>query len=317
VNAVIAFSCPVCRALVHFEDSVCVASDTPLAYDPDRRAMVQADARCANAALIGCNWHPARDGDLCAACLTTRVRPADDDLDGLRGWARAEAAKRRLLFELAELSLPWDGLRFELLSSARGPVTTGHVDGVITLDLAESDDAHRLEMRDRLGEAYRTVLGHFRHEVGHYYQGVLVPEGSPDAERMRSLFGDERADYAAAMERHYAQGAPADWADTHVSAYATMHPWEDWAETFAQYLHIEDAMQTARSYGVTLAVPPAGFAALLSDWVPLSIALNAMNRSLGLDDLYPFVLSAPVIEKLGFIDGLITRRRTASAATPR
>ena len=95
------------------------------------------------------------------------------------------------------------------------------------------------------------MLGHLRHEIGHYYQPLLVT----DWERCRELFGDDREDYGAAMERHYASGPPADWPERFVSAYATMHPWEDWAETFAHYLHIRDVLQTAVAYGVTVSGP--------------------------------------------------------------
>ena len=163
------------------------------------------------------------------------------------------------MFELLELGLPvGGGLTFDLLSSAVEPVTTGHADGVITLDLAEADPVAREQRRTQLHEPYRTLLGHMRHEVGHYFQPILAPEGSEALERCRALMGDERADYAQAMERHYAEGPPADWAERFVSAYATMHPWEDWAETFAHYLHIRDVLQTAVAYGVTVSGPGAG-----------------------------------------------------------
>jgi hypothetical protein len=236
----------------------------------------------------------------------------------------AEGAKRRLLFELGELGLPVGAeLRFDLLSSARGPVTTGHADGLVTLDLAESDDAHRERMRQELGEPYRTLLGHFRHEVGHYYWTVLAPD-EPRRERARALFGDERADYAAALERHYAQGAPPDWSERHVSAYATMHPAEDWAETFAHYLHIRDTLQTAAAHRVRVLGPeavarvgpvdalvsvpreePRAFDEILQSWLPLTYALNALNRSMGRDDLYPFVLTEPVVAKLALVHDLV------------
>ena len=221
-------------------------------------------ARCANREAARCNWLVAREGELCASCRLTRTRPADDDPAALEQFRVAEAAKRWLLFELGELALPvrsWreraGGLAFELLSSERAPVTTGHADGVITLDVAESDDAHREALREQLGEPYRTVLGHFRHEVGHYYWPLLVPEGGA-RERCRALFGDEREDYGAALERHYETGPPPDWSQRFVSAYATMHPWEDWAETFAHYLHIWDTLQTAGAYGVRVGAPGAG-----------------------------------------------------------
>jgi hypothetical protein len=308
------FACSTCGQLVFFENTACLRCGSQLGFDAGRRELVAlsaGDARCANREVADCNWLVDAEGELCASCRLTRTRPADDDPEGIEQFAVAEAAKRWLLFELGELGLAVEswreregGLAFELLSSERAPVTTGHADGVITLDVAESDDAHREALREQLREPYRTVLGHFRHEVGHYYWPLLVPEG-PVRERGRALFGDEREDYGAALERHYASGAPADWGERYVSAYATMHPWEDWAETFAHYLHIWDTLQTAGAYGVTVrgeAMAPDGdFRALLDDWLPLTYALNALSRSMGRDDLYPFVLAAPVVDKLAFV----------------
>lgn len=277
---------------------------------------------CANRSLAGCNWLAEREGGLCRSCRLTRTRPANADAAGLEALVVAERAKRRVLVQLMELGLPGirDGaLAFDLLSSAERPVTTGHADGVITIDLAESDDVRREQRRAELGEPYRTMLGHFRHEVAHYYWPLLVEqvEGAT-LERFRSLFGDEREDYAAAQERHYSDGPRADWAQAHVSAYATMHPWEDWAETFAHYLHIRDTLQTAAAFGLLVAGPQpvddptltsvpeidaAGepIESLIESWLPLTYALNAVNRSMGLGDLYPFTLAPAVIEKLGYV----------------
>jgi hypothetical protein len=315
-----AFTCPVCRHLVTFENTKCLHCGTELGFDWDARTFVALRNPCANRRMIGCNGVADAPGRLCLACALTRTRPDDDDATGLARFAVAEAAKRRLVFELHELGLRTDGgLRFDLLSSERGPVTTGHADGVVTLDLAEVDPVVRERNRTELDEPYRTVLGHLRHEIGHYYQPLLVT----DWERCRELFGDDREDYGAAMERHYASGPPPDWPERFVSAYATMHPWEDWAETFAHYLHIRDVLQTAVAYGVTVSGPlvlaadaaplysypaasgTADIRALLDAWLPLTYALNAINRSLGEADLYPFVLAPPVIEKLAFIDGLV------------
>jgi hypothetical protein len=218
------------------------------------------------------------------------------------------------------------GLAFDLLSSAHGPVTTGHADGVITVDLDEADPARREQRRLELDEPYRTLLGHLRHEIAHYFQPLLVSDGTRVQARCRELFGDDREDYDAAMDRHYAGGPPRDWPERFVSAYATMHPWEDWAETFAHYLHIRDVLQTAIAYGVSVSGPqvlaadgaplysypaaaPDDFAAMLDAWLPLTYALNAINRSIGDDDLYPFVLSPVVIAKLDFIDGLVRDAR--------
>jgi len=284
---------------------VCLNCGTALGFQWPERRIVESEGkpRCANERLAECNWIAPSPGALCACCALTRTRPADHDPEGLEGFATAEAAKRRLLFELGELGLPiGDDLRFDLLSSRDEPVTTGHANGLITLDLAETDDAHRERMREEMGEPYRTVLGHLRHEVGHYYWMMLAPD--EDArERARRLFGDEREDYQAALDRHYAQGPPPDWPERHVSAYGTMHPMEDWAETFAHYLHIRDTLQTAQAFGLN-AGHGADMASMIDAWLPLTYALNQINRSMGRDDLYPFVLAPAVMDKLALVHAL-------------
>jgi hypothetical protein len=326
-----AFTCPDCRHLVLFESLECLYSNTLLGFDWNRREIVALPQTraCANREEIGCNGVATDPDGLCFSCLLTRTRPTHAD-DGLVRFAKAELAKRRLVFELLELGLPVEshltrkgGLAFDMLNSERADVVTGHDEGLITLDLAEADDAHREQVRTAMGEPYRTLLGHMRHEIAHYYEPILCPEGSPARDHYRELFGDERADYQQAMDRHYASGAPASWPDNFVSAYATMHPYEDWAETFAHYLHIRDSLQTAITYGVTVSGPavfstdeaplssypaaaPDGIGGLLGAWLPLTYALNAMNRSMGADDIYPFVLPPPVIGKLGFIDELVS-----------
>jgi len=328
------FACPTCHRLVTFESTRCLHCETALAFDPDAREIVARDARgrsCANDELAACNWLAPAAGALCDACALTRTRPADDDPAGLAVVPAAEAAKRRLLFELAELGLPvvsWrdreGGLAFDFLSSERERVTTGHADGVIVLDLAEADSARREQRRAELGEPYRTVLGHLRHEVGHYYQEILAPQDSPQRDACRKRFGDDRADYQAAIDRHYEAGPPADWPQRFVSAYATMHPWEDWAETFAHYLHIRDALQTASAHGLHVEGPDiattdaaplsadpvdagdgADLHTLLDAWLPLTYALNAMNRSMGASDLYPFVISPAGEAKLALVHELV------------
>jgi hypothetical protein len=330
----LAFACPVCGRLVTFESARCLHCLTYLGFDWSDHRLVDIDAgedrfHCANVQLANCNGVTSTPGTLCQACLLTRTRPADSDRDGMGGFAVAEAAKRRLLFSLLELHLPVEsfrerpgGLAFDFLSSSTSPVTTGHANGVITLDLMETDPAQREGRRVAMRESYRTTLGTMRHESGHYYQDILAPDGSPERDRCRVVFGDERASYKEAMDRHYANGAPDDWAKSYVSAYATMHPWEDWAETFAHYLHIRDTSQTAAAYGVridgpslpttdlaTLESDPTlgddDFRQLLADWFPLTYALNAINRSMGARDLYPFVITAATQAKLSFIDELV------------
>jgi hypothetical protein len=325
------FRCPHCDQMVFFENSVCLRCGHQLVFDPERLTLVEPDpghVRCANQRLAGCNWTASADDPLCRCCRLTRTRPADSDTAGLAGFADAEAAKRRLVFQILDLGLPLDpwyavdgGLGYDLLSSAGQPVVTGHQDGIVTIDLAESDDPHREQVRQEMGEAYRTMLGHLRHETGHYYWPVLVERPGPPGriEAFRELFGDERADYAAALDRHYRDGAPAGWGERYVSAYATMHPWEDWAETFAHYLHIRDTLETAGAHGVRIEVPErelsaapasvnggAPFRAVLDQWLPLTYALNAVNRAMGRDDLYPFVLSPPVVDKLARVHDLVT-----------
>jgi hypothetical protein len=323
----LSFACGHCGHLVFFENFVCLNCDTPLGFDPARLEVVALEGenatlhRCVNDGLARCNWMVDAVDELCLSCALTRTRPHDGDATGLAEFADAEAAKRRVVYQLLDLGLPGvdpGRLRFDLLSSEHAPVTTGHADGVITVDLAESDDAQREERRAQFGEPYRTMLGHLRHELGHYFQPLLV-QGEEEWARCRALFGDERADYQAALERHYQDGPPTDWAQAHVSEYAATHPWEDWAETFAHYLHIRDTLQTAAEYGVTVRGPRAveadrslkarpqpeagerGMDEILGNWLPLTYALNAVNRSMGRDDMYPFTLAEPVIDKLGYV----------------
>jgi hypothetical protein len=352
-----AFSCDVCDNLLVFENSVCVSCGTPQGFSvPDMRLVpVPPDGSavlCSNLHLAECNWLVAAPGGLCLSCGLTRTRPSDADTVGMAAFAATEKAKRRLVYQLLDVALPVvrkvddaNGLAFDLLSSAQQHVITGHDDGVVTIDLAEGDDPHREAMRVQMGEPYRTLLGHLRHEVGHYFWQVLVEGKTPDAgwgaaegaerpwvdgrdslTQFRFLFGDERASYADALKKHYSQGPPAHWNAKYVSSYATAHPWEDWAETFAHYLHISDTLQTASAYGMVVTGPDvvagklasslvalpmdgAGLASgvrdLVATWLPLTYALNAVNRSMGKADLYPFVLTDPVIAKLGFVHGLV------------
>lgn len=328
------FSCRVCGNRLFFENSVCVACETPLGYSRAERDIVPLDADagsytdaagivwhvCANLGLSGCTWLAEAEGGQCFSCALTRTRPNDADLEGLGNYVPAERAKRHLIAELDELGIPVlsqtddaRGVAFDLLSSVAEPVTIGHADGVVTIDLAESDDSHRERIRAMLDEPYRTMLGHFRHEIGHYYESFLITDDATRA-RARELFGDESEDYQAAIDRHYAEGAPVDWQQEYISQYATMHPWEDFAETWAHYLHISDSIQTAEQFGLLRPAPAASFRErVLNTWMPLSTALNMMNRSMGRDDLYPFVLSAPVLDKLVFVADLASASAAAAA----
>ena len=333
------FACPSCGQRLAFENSVCLSCSNGVAFDVDLLDFVAVERdgtvagetprrMCGNLDTAGCNWVVTDGGTLCRSCALTRTRPADGDPE-MPGFVAAERAKRRLVVELVELRLPITdrrddplrGLTFDLLSSHQSAVTTGHDSGVITLDLAEGDDVHREQLRISMDEPYRTLLGHFRHEVGHYYFTVLVDTAS-ERQEFRCLFGDPDADYQAALDRHYSGKAPAGWEADHVSSYATMHPAEDWAETFAHYLHIRDTVDTAAAFGFapagsTAASPmsgPGGFTRLVELWVPLAWALNMVNRSMGHHDLYPFALPPRVLDKMAFVHRLVTRARGEVAA---
>lgn len=331
------FGCPHCEARVEFEDAECLRCGTALAYALETDELVEAAGRplCRYRGTIGCTWlQEERTGGACASCALTGERPVVYDAAVLSQLTVAEFAKRRLVRQLRHLDLPvrrrenGSGLSFWLLSSAQlGSVTTGHADGVVTVDLSEGNDAHREALKARLGEPYRTVLGHFRHEIGHYYWQELV-EGTDLLPAFRALFGDERTDYGAALDAHYGGATGADWARDHISQYATTHPWEDFAETFAHYLHIADALETTAAVGLTVDGPrgrvPESLAGgvsasgaeriaglempeILRRWHGLSLALNSVNRSMGKDDLYPFVITPVIAEKLAWVHEVVRR----------
>lgn len=324
-----AFRCRVCDNSLHFDNSLCVSCGTALGYSRSERQIVPVDEHgqyvdatglvwhvCKNLGLSGCTWLSRVPGGQCSVCDLTRTRPSDDDPVGLEQYPLAEQAKRHLVAELDTLGFPLrskeedpeNGLAFDLLSSVDENVVIGHANGIITIDLAESDDAHREKVRANLAEPYRTMLGHFRHEFGHYAEWQLV-RGDELMTRCRELFGDESKDYQAEIDRHYAEGPPADWADSYISTYATMHPFEDFAETWAHFLHIADTIETARDYGLLTVGGIADFSqfrdVVTGVWIPLSIALNQMNRSMGKDDVYPFVIPPPVLDKLDFVASLL------------
>ena len=309
--------------------------------------------RCANYDDISvCNWAlpaealpaealPAETtSTLCGSCRLNRVIPDLSRPANRTAWFRLEVAKRRMLYTLLGLDLPVTpqnggecGLAFEFLEDSAaggtGRVYTGHRDGVITVNIAEADDVHRERERMRHGEPYRTLLGHFRHEIGHYFWDRLILNAG-HLEAFRERFGDERGDYPAALERHYQAGPPPRWSERYISAYASAHPWEDWAESFAHYLHMVDALETAAATGLALrpsrpdeprmqppadpiASPHQAFDSMVDSWLALTYVLNNLSRGLGLPDSYPFVLSAAVLAKLRFIHERIGASRAPIA----
>lgn len=285
-----------------------------------------------------CNWmlDEGDPGPLCVSCRLTQVIPSLEAAGNLGHWAAIERAKRRLVYTLVSIGLTPQprgapgvdrGLSFQLLESLPGgpPVMTGHEDGVITLNIAEADDVHREAARVAMGEPVRTLLGHLRHEVSHYLEWRYV-EGTPAMARCREVFGDDTVDYASALQTHYTQGAPPDWPGRFVSAYASAHPYEDWAETCAHYLLVIDALETASAWGLQLDGPAPTRAAdgadaqqpldrrVLAHWLPLAQFLNAMNRSLGHADSYPFLLPPAVLDKMSLVQALLADAAAAAAA---
>jgi hypothetical protein len=330
-----AFRCEVCGAELFFENSVCVTCGSAVGYSREHGTVIAVSEDhpiCANLNRCGCNWiaDPTSTLGLCFSCRLTRTRPADADTVGLAQYWIAEAAKRRLIFGLDELELSIKisdgsgGLAFDLLSSTHGKIITGYQNGLITLDLAESNDAHREALRESMDEPYRTVLGHFRHEIGHYYCELLALTNGR-REEFRELFGDETISYEEALQRHYSGGGGNAWQDHFISAYATMHPLEDFAEVFGHFLHIADTLQTAAEFRLLpqpaqddvstlheiakkprVALLERPLAELIAQtWLPLTRGLNQINRSMGKADLYPFVLAEPVIAKVAFVADLV------------
>jgi len=285
----------------------------------------------------GCNWLVAdsEESGRCFSCRLSRRLPDRTDTIAWEKLKDTGIAKRRLLMQLMQLMQPKlliipfsereGGLGFDLLSSFSGQrVSIGHANGIITIDPAETLDAYRESLRVRLGEPYRTMPGHFRHEIGRYYPGVLLTDDE-QWDACRALVGDERASYRDAISRHYKEDAAENWAESFISEYATMHSWEDFAESFAHYLHISGTLATASAAGVIVSaervagiidhdiVPQHSYGELggdrmLEDWRWLSLMLNRVNRTMGPGDLYPFTLTDPVKAKLRFVHEIMVPR---------
>ncbi len=329
-----------CGQRLFFDNTHCLVCGRLAGFDPaqlrllalvaDGERLVDADGahfrHCGNRIDYGvCNWLVRADhaDRYCLACGLNQVIPSLVMPEIRLWWSHMEAAKRRLLFTLLSLGLPVrprsvdpdTGLAFAFLEDRRSNpqvepehVLTGYADGLITVNLAEASPASREQTRAELAEPYRTLLGHFRHESGHHYFALLVRDEL--CARFRELFGDERADFPQALQRYYAGAPPPAPAADYVSRYASAHPIEDWAESWAHYLHMVDTLETAAQFQMMRELPAdASFDALLGEWMELSIALNELNRSMGLSDAYPFVLSPAVIEKLRFV------HRAAGAAS--
>jgi len=357
------FTCD-CGNTVYFENYECIKCGKLLGFLPDLITMSAFDKvasrtwralypgadikgyrQCHNYEIENiCNWMvPATDENkYCFSCRLTRTIPDLSTPGNKILWFRLEKAKRRLLYNILVFGLPLvgrkedseGGLAFDFLEDTvlgnldsfgkGGKVLTGHSKGVITINISEADPSAREEIRQMMKERYRTLLGHFRHEIAHYYWDHIVWD-TPHMDEFRSHFGDERQNYQEAIDRHYRNGPPADWKTSFISAYATMHPWEDWAETWSHYMHIVNTIETAHEWrfglsGENILHPPSTmkeatayasfryippFHEIINDWINLTLVMNEFNRSMGMPDPYPFVLSSTVIEKLHFVHDVI------------
>lgn len=345
------FQCQHCEQVLYFDNTRCERCAHRLGYLPQAMTIsalepdgglwraLAAPGRpvrfCDNARHAACNWLVEADGvaTLCAACRHNRMIPDISLPLNLLRWQRLEAAKHHLFYSLLRLRLPLEnridnpahGLAFDFLADSPGltspKVLTGHDKGLITIAVMEADDAERERRRTQMGEPYRSLLGHFRHEVGHYFWDVLVRDGGR-LDGCRAVFGDDSRDYEAALKTHYQNGTPADWQERYVSRYASAHPWEDWAETWAHYLHIVDTLEMASAFGirvkpklareVSLAAEieldpyeTASMRDIIAAWLPLTFAMNSLNRAMGNRDLYPFVLSPTVVTKLNYVHDIV------------
>jgi hypothetical protein len=342
------YTCTNCHNALYFENNICLNCQHTVGFDPGHLSIITlapssnaefADVSndrkryrfCKNAEYGTCNWLIPSEiqSPFCLACSLNRTIPTLTTEQNLMRWKNIEIAKHRLIYSLLKLQLPVsvkkdneaEGIVFDFMAdiSLEERVVTGHNNGTITLNIEEADETQRVRHKADLGEKYRTLLGHFRHEIGHYYWEVLVKD-RPLVKKFRRLFGDERNDYATALAAYYNAGPEPNWSDKFISPYASAHPWEDWAETWAHYLHMMDTIETAYYFGIRVN-PPNGlrasinndpynissFARILKSWLPLSIAMNSLNRSMGHGDFYPFVISGVVSEKLRFIHNLCSK----------
>ena len=342
------YSCAKCQNLLYFENTICLNCQSPIGFDAGKLSMVTLAPSgdkafidisnknnhwryCDNALYAACNWLiPAtQTSEFCIACNLNRTIPTLDKPENLDRWRKIEIAKHRLVYSLLRLRLPVEareddgetGIAFDFMADTdpKNKVMTGHDNGIITLNIEEADEKLRVKHKLNLGEKYRTLLGHFRHEIGHYYWDVFFKNDPAGDAGFRKLFGNETADYSKALEQYYENGAPADWNTNFISPYATAHAWEDWAETWAHFLHMMDTLETAYSFGIAVNPRKANdeqqmqanisrdpysivnFNEIVKMWLPLTFAVNSLNRSMGHQDFYPFIISATVIEKLRFI----------------
>lgn len=314
-----------CGNEIFFDNRFCNACDDTVGFIPERQIFINPFVQpgyrlCQYSESLDCNWliHNSDSNSQCCACRLTRTIPNLAVNNNFQRWAKLEATKRRAFYMLLRLKLAIPDralygkdspLLFDFLEDQRANpeanldfVYTGHANGIITMNVAEADDSYRCAAQELMNEAYRTLLGHFRHELGHFYW-LQLAKNPLQLAAFRALFGDERQDYATTLEQFYVNGATENWQNQYISSYASSHPLEDWAETWAHYLHISETLETACAYHLLNDESvQTDFHHWLSAWMQFSVTLNALNRSMGTSDPYPFVISETVKRKLQFID---------------
>lgn len=339
------YACGNCNNLLYFENSTCLVCSLTVGFDAGKLEMVTLENDtngyahlhdkneryrfCSNAIHGTCNWlvPVSQSSQFCTACELNRTIPLLTNINNQQKWQRIETAKHRMVYSLLRLQLPvkpkineneTEGIAFDFIGdhSPTEKVLTGHDNGNITLNIEEADESARTLHKLDLGEKYRTLLGHFRHEIGHYYWEILI-KNSTLLEKFRQLFGDDQKDYPQSLETYYNTDTPANWNDFFISPYASAHPWEDWAESWAHYMHMMDTLETTWSLGIGIhpenrqaaiyndPYTTANFDDIINRWFSLTFAVNNLNRSMGQADFYPFIISSPVIEKLRFIHEVV------------
>lgn len=330
------YTCENCGHLCGYRDQ----DRKMLTFNPHNNALISDREQieykyCKNKEYEVCNWLVEKNDphEFCHACQLNRTIPNLSAKKNFEKWRNLEVAKHRLIYQLQKIGLALpskhsfeEGLCFDFVARQNNPkLMTGHANGVVTILLREADSVLREQTRKQLFEPYRTLIGHLRHEVGHYFWNQLVWNDQYVLANFRTVFGNEQLDYSEALQKYYKDGAQFNWQESFISKYATSHAWEDWAETWAHYLHVMDMVETAYFFG--LKVNPASpikdvqaevsydpytendFDVIVNTCVPLSFAVNSINRAMGVPDVYPFVISPAVVEKMKFIHQLLLPKR--------
>ncbi|MCM4173887.1 hypothetical protein DHD32_20670 [Arenibacter sp. TNZ] len=344
------FECGHCNYPLFFENNQCdncghscgyrAADRKMLTFDPLSTSLISDREKieykyCKNKEHKVCNWLLEKNEkhDYCPACQLNRTIPNLSEIENFAKWRNLEVAKHRLIYQLQKIGLDLpskmvnnEGLCFDFIAKRNNlKIMTGHANGVITILIREADSVFREQTRKEMQEPYRTLIGHLRHEVGHYFWEQLVSKNKDILSSFRTIFGNEEVSYSSSLQAYYKHGAPSNWGDSFISKYATSHPWEDWAETWAHYLHIMDMVETAHFFGLKVnstdisknmrieatsdPYSVKNFETIINTCIPLSFAVNSLNRAMGVPDVYPFVITPGVVNKMTFIHQLLLPKR--------